>query len=68
MSAHLAFVSDENGRFFQMLHVKVVEARGLMARDGLLGRSDPYVKLDLTGRYAFGLKGVLGERWETRRT
>eukprot|EP00903_Cladosiphon_okamuranus_P009643 g9176.t1 len=33
------------------LHVKVVEARGLMARDALGWRSDPYVKLDLSGRY-----------------
>ncbi|CAN0056858.1 unnamed protein product [Scytosiphon promiscuus] len=34
-----------------ILHVKVVEARGLMARDGILGRSDPYAKLEVTGRY-----------------
>ncbi|CAM9416791.1 unnamed protein product [Hapterophycus canaliculatus] len=34
-----------------ILHVKVVEARGLMARDGILGRSDPYAKLEITGRY-----------------
>lgn len=37
----------------QTLHVNVVEARGLMARDGMLRRSDPYVNLDLSGRYAF---------------
>ncbi|CAM9100122.1 unnamed protein product, partial [Laminaria digitata] len=33
-----------------VLHVKVVEARGLMARD-MCGKSDPYVKLSLTGRH-----------------
>lgn len=30
--------------------MKVVEARGLMARDGMLGKSDPYANLTLTGR------------------
>eukprot|EP00752_Nemacystus_decipiens_P001719 g1662.t1 len=34
----------------ESLHVTVVEARGLMARDAFLGRSDPYVNLDLSGR------------------
>ena len=38
-------------RVFQSLRVNVVEARGLMARDRFLGRSDPYVNLDLSGRY-----------------
>lgn len=33
--------------------MKVVEARGLMARDGMLGKSDPYVNLALTGRLVF---------------
>lgn len=33
------------------LHVRVAEARGLMARD-FAGRSDPFVVLDLTGRWA----------------
>lgn len=34
----------------QTLHVRVLEARGLRAAD-FRGRSDPYVKLCLTGRY-----------------
>ena len=36
---------------WQILHVRVVEARGLMAAD-MSGKSDPFVKLSLTGRYA----------------
>ncbi|CAM9514245.1 unnamed protein product [Ectocarpus sp. 8 AP-2014] len=32
------------------LHVKVVEARGLISRD-FAGRSDPFAELELTGRY-----------------
>ncbi|CAM9876522.1 unnamed protein product [Ectocarpus sp. 13 AM-2016] len=32
------------------LHVKVVEARGLMSRD-FAGKSDPFAELELTGRY-----------------
>ncbi|CAM9478050.1 unnamed protein product [Ectocarpus sp. 4 AP-2014] len=44
-----------------ILHVKVVEARGLMARDGMLGKSDPYVNLALTGRYL-----STGQEWSER--
>lgn len=41
----------------QTLHVRVAEARGLMARD-FAGRSDPFVVLDLTGRlFALRLSG-----------
>lgn len=36
------------------LHVRVAEARGLMARD-FAGRSDPFVVLDLTGRFVLYL-------------
>lgn len=73
VSAHLAIILQHRFQWprpdlFQMLHVKVVEARGLMARDGLLGRSDPYVKLDLTGRCALCLERNSWRRGELLQT
>eukprot|EP00903_Cladosiphon_okamuranus_P009644 g9177.t1 len=46
---------------YATLHVKVVEARGLMARDGVLRRSDPYVNLNLSGRYLSN-----GQEWSKK--
>ncbi len=61
-------ISPDMANIFQMLHVKVAEARGLLARDGLLGRSDPYIKLDLTGRYALVLHRTPWRGYEALQT